>query len=155
MNELRAMLRRLMRAVAGSGLAAFAWMITGVRPIWQITDAFSLAFEGGVDWASSTQGGEGGTLGKLTIAPQVSLGNEYFSRPVLRAFFTYAMWTDGLQGEIGGLDYDGRTTGWSAGLRRRRASRPPAAGSQSGSAPSAARSMAGSSRRSGRASSRT
>lgn len=35
MNELRAMLRRLMRAVAGSGLAAFAWMITGVRPIWQ------------------------------------------------------------------------------------------------------------------------
>jgi maltoporin len=93
------------------------WLSGGVRPIWHLTDAFSIALEGGVDWASSTQGGEGGTLGKLTLAPQVSLGNEYFSRPVLRAFFTYAMWSDGLQGEVGGLDYDGRTTGWTWGVQ--------------------------------------
>lgn len=93
------------------------WLSGGARPIWHLTDAFSIALEGGVDWASSTQGGEGGTLGKLTIAPQVSLGNEYFSRPVLRAFFTYAMWSDGLQGEVGGLNYEGRTTGWTWGVQ--------------------------------------
>jgi maltoporin len=93
------------------------WLSGGARPIWHLSEAFSIALEGGVDWASSTQGGEGGTLGKLTIAPQVSIGNDYFSRPVLRAFFTYAMWTDGLQGEVGGLDYDGRTTGWTWGVQ--------------------------------------
>ena len=93
------------------------WLSGGLRPIWHISDGFSLAFESGVDWASSTQGGEGGTLGKLTIAPQVSIGNEFFSRPVLRAFFTYAMWTEGLQGEVGGLDYNDKTSGWTWGVQ--------------------------------------
>jgi maltoporin len=93
------------------------WLSGGLRPIWQISDGFSLAFEGGVDWATSSEGGEGGTLGKLTIAPQVSIGNEYFSRPVLRAFFTYAMWTEGLQGEVGGLDYANETSGWTWGVQ--------------------------------------
>lgn len=93
------------------------WVSGGLRPIWHISDVFSLAFEGGVDWASSTQNGDGGTLGKLTIAPQVSLGNEFFSRPVLRAFLTYAMWSQGLEGEVGGLDYSDRTSGWTWGLQ--------------------------------------
>jgi maltoporin len=93
------------------------WVSGGLRPIWHISDVFSLAFEGGVDWASSTQNGDGGTLGKLTIAPQVSLGNDFFSRPVLRAFLTYAMWSEGLEGEVGGLDYSDRTSGWTWGLQ--------------------------------------
>ncbi len=93
------------------------WVSGGLRPIWQITDAFSLAFEGGVDWVSATQNGNGGTLGKLTIAPQVALGDEFFSRPVLRAFFTYALWSDGLEGEIGGPDYATQTDGWSWGVQ--------------------------------------
>jgi maltoporin len=99
------------------------WVSAGLRPIWEISETFSIALESGVDWASSTQGGDsaeggqGGTLGKLTLAPQISIGNEYFSRPVLRAFVTYAMWTQGLQGEIGGLDYNNSTSGWSWGLQ--------------------------------------
>jgi maltoporin len=93
------------------------WISGGVRPIWHITDTFSLAFEGGVDWVSETPLGSGGTLGKLTIAPQVSLGDEFFSRPVLRAFLTYAMWSDGLQGEIGGPDYAGKDSGFTWGLQ--------------------------------------
>lgn len=64
-----------------------------------------------MDWVSATQNGNGGTLGKLTIAPQVALGDEFFSRPVLRAFFTYALWSDGLEGEIGGPDYATQTDG--------------------------------------------
>lgn len=93
------------------------WVSGGVRPIWHITDTFSIAFEGGVDWISETTLGSGGTLGKLTIAPQVSLGDEFFSRPVLRAFLTYAMWSDGLQGEIGGPDYASQDSGFTWGVQ--------------------------------------
>lgn len=93
------------------------WVSAGVRPVWYVTDNFSVAFESGMDWVSETQTGDGGTLGKLTLAPQLSLGNQFFSRPVLRAFVTYAAWNDGLQGEIGGPDYTGRSSGWSWGVQ--------------------------------------
>ena len=93
------------------------WVSGGVRPIWHITDTFSLAFEVGTDWISETRNGNGGTLGKLTLAPQVSLGDQFFSRPVLRAFLTYATWSDGLQGEIGGPDYAGKNSGFSWGVQ--------------------------------------
>lgn len=93
------------------------WLSGGVRPIWHITDCFSLAFEGGVDWLSDTLTGDGGTIGKLTLAPQVALGDEFFSRPVLRAFVTYATWSDDLRGQVGGPDYAGRSSGWSWGVQ--------------------------------------
>lgn len=93
------------------------WVSAGVRPVWYVTDNFSVAFESGMDWVSETQTGDGGTLGKLTLAPQLSLGDQFFSRPVLRAFLTYAAWGDGLQGEIGGPDYTDRTSGWSWGVQ--------------------------------------
>jgi maltoporin len=93
------------------------WVSGGLRPIWQINDVFSVAFEGGVDWASNTSSGGGGTLGKLTLAPQVALGDEFFSRPVLRAFLTYATWSDGLQGEVGGPSYANKNSGWTWGVQ--------------------------------------
>lgn len=93
------------------------WVSGGVRPIWQINDVFSLALEGGVDWVSDSATGHGGTLGKLTLAPQVALGSEFLSRPVLRAFLTYASWSDGLQGEVGGVSYAGRNSGWTWGVQ--------------------------------------
>lgn len=93
------------------------WISGGIRPIWHITDAFSLAFEGGVDWVSDSVAGNSGTLGKLTLAPQVSLGDQFFSRPVLRAFVTYGLWSDGLEGSVGGTDYATDTSGWSWGLQ--------------------------------------
>ena len=93
------------------------WVSGGIRPIWYFNDVFSLAFEGGVDWLSETSNGNGGTVGKLTLAPQVSLGDQFFSRPVLRAFATYGLWSDGLKGEVGGADYANATSGWSWGLQ--------------------------------------
>lgn len=101
----------------GDGAPYQQWVSGGLRPIWHLTDSFNLAFEGGVDWVSETATGDGGTLGKLTLAPQLSLGDEFFSRPVLRAFVTYAMWSDGLRGEVAGPDYAGETSGWSWGLQ--------------------------------------
>lgn len=93
------------------------WVSGGIRPIWHITDAFSVAFEGGVDWVSDIVGGDGGTLGKLTLAPQVSLGDQFFSRPVLRAFVTYGLWSNDLEGVVGGPDYATSESGWSWGLQ--------------------------------------
>lgn len=93
------------------------WVSGGVRPIWHFNDTFSIALEPGVDWVSGTSSGHSGTLGKVTLAPQVSFGGEFFSRPVLRAFLTYAMWADGLEGSIGGTDYAHDTEGWSWGVQ--------------------------------------
>ena len=101
----------------GDGAPHQHWVSGGVRPIWHITDAFSIALEGGVDWVSNTSTGHSGTLGKITLAPQVAFGDEFFSRPVLRAFVTYSMWSDGLMGSVGGPDYMMDDGGWSWGVQ--------------------------------------
>ncbi len=103
----------------GDGAPTQTWLSGGVRPIWHISDVFSIALEGGVDWVSDALNGsgEGGTLGKLTLAPQFALGSEFFTRPVLRGFVTYATWSDDLQGSIGGADYVDKNSGWSWGVQ--------------------------------------
>lgn len=93
------------------------WVSGGLRPIWHFTDSFSVAFEGGVDWVSNSSTGDGGALGKLTIAPQLSLGDGFFSRPVIRAFVTFATWSDDLQGGVGGRDYERSDSGASWGVQ--------------------------------------
>lgn len=54
---------------------------------------------------------------KLTLAPQVALGNRFFSRPVLRAYITYAQWSDAFVGRVGGQDYQNLSNGFSYGLQ--------------------------------------
>ncbi|MCB1132627.1 MAG: carbohydrate porin [Verrucomicrobiae bacterium] len=93
------------------------WLSGGVRPIWHLNDVFSIALETGVDWVSDVPGGTGGTLGKITLAPQVSLGDQFFSRPVLRTFLTYALWDDDLKGSVGGPDYATETSGFTWGVQ--------------------------------------
>jgi maltoporin len=93
------------------------WFSGGVRPIYHFNKYFSLAFEGGVDHVHDSGTGPDGTLYKLTLAPEVSLGNKFFSRPVLRAYVTYANWTDSDQGAIGGPDYRTDTSGWVWGMQ--------------------------------------
>jgi len=91
------------------------WASAGVRPVLHFNQYLSLAFEGGVDWVKNDEAGTKGNLYKLTLAPQVSLGGRFMSRPVLRAFVTYAHWSDDFVGQVGGNDYltqdDGLTYG--------------------------------------------
>ena len=101
----------------GDGVTDQDWVSGGVRPIWFLSDAMNIAMEFGVDWVSDTATGPGGTLGKITLAPEVSLGDQFFSRPVLRAFVTYSLWSDGLQGQIAGPEYSSQTSGWSWGVQ--------------------------------------
>lgn len=93
------------------------WASIGARPIYYFNDRFSIALEGGIDWTKSDPLNTEGHLWKITLAPQISRGNKFFSRPVLRAFITYAQWSDDFKGRVGGTAYESGTEGWSYGLQ--------------------------------------
>ena len=93
------------------------WASFGARPEVFLTKYLSLAFEGGFDHTHSSGGQYDGWLRKFTIAPQIGAGRQFFSRPVLRAFLTYANWSDGLRGFVGGIPFQNRTSGISYGVQ--------------------------------------
>jgi maltoporin len=93
------------------------WASLGARPVYHFNDRFSVALEGGIDWTDSDPLGADGHLWKITLAPQLSRGGKFFSRPVLRAFITYAGWGDDFKGRVGGRAYENATEGWSYGLQ--------------------------------------
>jgi maltoporin len=92
------------------------WLSFGVRPEVFFTKYLSLAFEGGFDHTDSP-GQYEGWLRKFTIAPQIGAGRKFESRPVLRVFLTYADWSDGLRGLVGGIPYLKRTSGLTYGVQ--------------------------------------
>jgi len=93
------------------------WVSAGVRPVWHFNNRVSLAAEAGADWVKNEAAGTSDTLYKFTLAPQVSIGGRFMSRPVIRAYFTYATWGDDFVGQVGGLDYLGKDEGFTYGLQ--------------------------------------
>jgi maltoporin len=99
------------------------WASIGVRPEVFFTKYISLAVEGGFDHTEgflTTQTGNrpfDGWLRKFTIAPQIGAGSKFFSRPVLRLFMTYANWSNGFRGLVGGIPFEDRTSGLSYGVQ--------------------------------------
>jgi len=93
------------------------WVSVGVRPVLHFTKHISMALEGGVDWVKDETADSEGTLAKLTACPQMSIGNRWNSRPVIRAFVTGAFWTDDFVGQIGGADYATSRDGLNAGMQ--------------------------------------
>jgi maltoporin len=99
------------------------WASFGARPVVFFTQYLSLAFEAGFDHTEGhviTQNGTpyvDGWLRKFTIAPQIGAGRKFFSRPVLRAFLTYANWSNGFRGFVGGVPYQDRTSGLTYGVQ--------------------------------------
>ncbi|HZD31283.1 MAG TPA: carbohydrate porin [Candidatus Angelobacter sp.] len=93
------------------------WLSLGARPVWFFTDHVSLAFEAGFDHTTSGVDAYDGWLRKFTIAPQIGAGRKFFSRPVLRAFVTYANWSQGLEGYVGGPAFKDKTSGWNFGVQ--------------------------------------
>src|SRR5215469_14892591 len=99
------------------------WVSFGARPEIFFTKYLSLAFEAGFDHTEGhviTQNGTpyvDGWLRKFTIAPQIGAGRKFFSRPVLRAFLTYANWSNGFRGFVGGVPYQDRTSGLIYGVQ--------------------------------------
>lgn len=101
----------------GGENATERWSSLGMRPIYHFNDRFSVALETGVDWVRSEPQDAEGHLWKITLAPQISMGGKFFSRPVLRGFVTYAQWSDGFRGRVGGDAYDNATDGLSYGIQ--------------------------------------
>lgn len=94
------------------------WVSFGARPEVFFTKYLSLAFEGGFDHTHSQIAPTyDGWLRKFTIAPQIGAGQKFFSRPVLRVFMTYANWSDGLRGFVGGIPFENRTNGLTYGVQ--------------------------------------
>jgi len=99
------------------------WASFGARPEIFFTKYISLAFEAGFDHTEgfvTTQNGNtqfNGWLRKFTIAPQIGAGRKFFSRPVLRVFLTYANWSNGFRGFVGGLPFQDRTSGLTYGVQ--------------------------------------
>jgi len=93
------------------------WFSAGVRPIYHFNNYFSLAFEPGVDYVDDSGNSRRGSLYKISLAPQVALGGGFLSRPVIRAYVTYAGWSDSFKNAVGGQDYIGRTEGWAWGVQ--------------------------------------
>jgi len=92
------------------------WISFGARPEIFFTNHLSLAFEGGFDH-TRLRNRYDGWLRKFTIAPQIGAGRKFFSRPVLRAFLTYANWSDGLRGFVGGTPFQNATNGITYGVQ--------------------------------------
>jgi maltoporin len=99
------------------GSGRHQWFSAGVRPIVHFNRFFNIAVEAGVDWVKDPGLDAEGSLYKLTLAPQVSLGNRFLSRPAIRAFVTWAHWTPDFVGQVGGLDYVDRSYGFNAGAQ--------------------------------------
>ena len=99
------------------------WASFGARPEIFFTKYISLAFEAGFDHTEgfvTTQNGDrqfDGWLRKFTIAPQIGAGRKFFSRPVLRLFLTYANWSNGFRGFVGGIPFEDRTSGVTYGVQ--------------------------------------
>ena len=100
------------------------WVSFGVRPEVFFNKYLSLAFESGFDHTegfATTQTGSvtqyNGWLRKFTIAPQIGAGQKFFSRPVLRVFLTYANWSNGFRGLVGGIPFEDRTSGLTYGVQ--------------------------------------
>ena len=92
------------------------WVSFGARPEVFFTKHLSLAFESGFDH-TRLRGQYDGWLRKFTVAPQIGAGTKFFSRPVLRAFLTYADWSNGLRGFVGGVPFQNRTSGLTYGVQ--------------------------------------
>jgi maltoporin len=75
------------------------WVSLGARPVLRLGRFFSLATEAGWDY---TEQGDlpDGSLFKLTVAPQITPSLKFLSRPSLRAFATWAHWSDSFRGIV-------------------------------------------------------
>ncbi len=98
------------------GASQNRWVSAGIRPVYHFNRFWSLAFEAGVDYTDNDNFGSG-TLAKLTIAPQITPNFQFLSRPAIRAFLTYAWWTDEFEGNVGGQDYADDLDGFTAGIQ--------------------------------------
>lgn len=92
------------------------WLGIGMRPIYRVTPTFHLVTEAG---SSIVQNGGAKRLSRLTIAPQLSISENIWGRPVLRAFYTHSFWNTNNKANIAqnAPTYSDKTAGGAYGLQ--------------------------------------
>jgi maltoporin len=94
----------------------------GIRPYYWIWGPFAIQAAAAYAYLSNNRRsgagfGEGGSLGIITIAPTIKPRGGFFTRPELRAFATFSVWSDEYQGAIGGSPYANQNYGWLFGVQ--------------------------------------
>ena len=92
------------------------WVSLGARPVYQLGRFFSLAAEAGWDYTAQSDLPDG-SLFKLTVAPQITPALKFFSRPSLRAFATWAHWSESLRGSVAPAAYGDAVRGSAFGVQ--------------------------------------
>lgn len=80
-----------------SDAGSTTWTSFGARPQYALNDNFKLILDVGHDNISPASGSDQ-KLTKITFAPTLAMGRDWWSRPELRFFVTYAKWNDAAQG---------------------------------------------------------
>jgi maltoporin len=97
-------------------LSRLRWISFGVRPAWHFSRYFSLQAEAGFDH-TSRRGEPGGSLFKLTLGPQLTPAIGALQRPSLRAYLTWATWSDAFVGQVAPVQYGTASRGFGAGVQ--------------------------------------
>ncbi len=90
----------------------------GLRPVWWIADNFAIQGQAGYQYVDNVRGysglnafGNNGSFGIFTIAPTLKPKGGYFTRPELRVFATYSIWSSSLKGTTTPGPEGGNTSG--------------------------------------------
>jgi maltoporin len=70
------------------------WFSAGTRLGWAFTEHAKLLGEVGLDHVQKNNGADPQWLAKFTIAPAITAGKGFLTRPELRLFYTWAMWNE-------------------------------------------------------------
>jgi maltoporin len=95
----------------------------GIRPYLWLWGPFAIQAAAAYAYLSNNRTpnqagfGDGGSLGIITIAPTIKPRGGFFTRPELRAFATFAVWSKDYQGAIGGTPYARQNYGFVFGVQ--------------------------------------
>jgi maltoporin len=94
----------------------------GIRPVYWLWGPFAIQGSFGYSYLSNNRVsgaafGDGGSLGVFTICPTIKPRGGFFTRPELRAFATFAVWSDSLKGAIGTPAYADKNYGFIFGVQ--------------------------------------
>jgi maltoporin len=80
----------------------------GIRPVFWIADNLAIQGQAWYGYEDNNRNGSGtdgfgksGSMGVFTIAPTIKPKGGFFTRPELRVFATYSIWSNSMKGDIG------------------------------------------------------
>jgi maltoporin len=92
----------------------------GFRPVWWLADNFAIQGQAGFNYVDNVRGysgtnafGNSGEFAIFTIAPTIKPKGGYFTRPEIRLFATYSIWSSSLKGTTTPVGEGGNTSGAS------------------------------------------